>query len=149
MNKPSDEKSSGSAALAPWAHPKAKKWFDELFAQSGLVMKLRDVLDNPEQPISPSEARLLMSVITILGHKGVWPSDQRKDLQRLGMKLGNLARKKEDDETGKPLTMEQHRQRQAIREEVENELEFLRRITGMSNRVSDIFLPKSWGQFWT
>lgn len=134
--------------LAPWVHPKSKKWFQELFDQSGLVMRLRDVLDNVEQPIGPEEARVLIMVVSVLGHEGVWPSDQKKELQRIALRLGKLA-KSGSTESGTPISVEEHQRRKVVEQEVQQELEMLRRIVGISNRVSDLHMPKSWGQFWT
>lgn len=144
----SNEKSTDTP-LAPWAHPRAQQWFEQLFEQSGLVMRLRDAVENTEQPISADEARLLMVIVTVLGREGIWPSNQRSELQRLTMKLGRLAKKTESENGTKPLSLDEHRRRKAIAEEVELELEFLRRISGISKRVSEINTPKSWGKFWT
>lgn len=134
--------------LAPWVHPKSKKWLKELFDQSGLVMRLRDVLNNTEQPIGPEEARILMMVVAILGHEGIWPSEEKKELQRITLRLGNLASTGSSDSAA-PISIEEHRRRKVVEQEVQLELEFLRRIAGISNRVSDLHLPESWGQFWT
>lgn len=147
MDKPNKDQRA-QPNLAPWIHPKSKKWLKELFDQSGLVMRLRDVLGNTEQPVGPEEARVLMMVVTILGHEGIWPSDEKKELQRITMRLGNLAKSGSTDSDA-PISVEEHRRRQAVEQEVQQELELLRRIAGISNRVSDLHLPKSWGQFWT
>jgi hypothetical protein len=143
-----EEKQPKPKTLAPWVHPKAKNWFADLFEQSGLVMQLQDAVDNPEQPVSPEEARILMMVIATLGHDGIWPSERRKDLQKLVMKLGRLV-KQGVSESQSAISMGEHKRRQVVAEEVKRELEFLRRMVGVSNRVSDLHLPKSWGQFWT
>ena len=147
MNKTTNQQNP-SSTLGPWVHPKSKKWFKDLFDQSGLVMRLRDVLDNPEQPIGPEEARILMMVVAVLGHEEIWPKDQKKELQKIVLKLGRIGKTGSSDPKT-PISVEEHKRRQIVEEEVQLELEYLRRLAGISNRVSDLHLPKSWGQFWT
>ncbi len=147
MTNPTNEQPP-SSTLAPWVHPKSKKWLKELFDQSGLVMRLRDVLDNSEQPIGPEEARIMLLVVAVIGHEGIWPSDQSKELQRIVMKLGRLSRTDPAKATS-PISIEEHKRREVVKNEVQQELEFLRRMVGISNRVSELRLPESWGQFWT
>lgn len=147
MTKPTD-KQPDPPNLAPWVHPKSKKWFKELFDESGLVMGLRDVLENLEQPVGPAEARILMMMVATLGTDGVWPEGQRKELQRIVMSLARLSRAKDSD-SSTPINIEEHQRREAIGKEVEIEIELLRRMVGISNRVTDLHLPESWGAFWT
>ena len=137
-----------STDLAPWAHPKAKRWFESLIDDTSFALVLEDELVHAEKEKDYDKVRMIHALALIFGHQGIWP-EHRMGLLKDCARAANRVLKDHDSGTvSGPLTIAEHKGQSATDEAFRQELELLRRRLKMSNRKSMIGPPKSWGNFW-
>ena len=138
--------------LAPWAHPKAKKWFATLIERSGFANQIEDTLQLNDDQWELAHGRIILAMLIIMGRPGIWPDDKARVLQRTASKINALSKLAGNsapaNKSSKPLTIEQHQRNSSANAAINDELELLRRRAGMSNRKSPMQQPKTWGRFW-
>ena len=134
--------------LSPWIHPKAQNWFYALFRKTNLAMVIDDELQKPEGAISLDQMRMILAFAILLGREEMWPENERGALKAILRKTRQIAKLPPSSDTGKPLTMAEHRCYNETLEEFKREIEILSRRMGMSNRQSAIDPPASWQPFW-
>ena len=140
--------------LSPWAHPKASKWFDVLLERSGLIEEIETQLHKDDDIPDIESARLLISILAMLGRPGIWPERHQRVLVKAASKVNRMINQQceksetRDRKKKKPLTLEQHQRSAQASIAIEVELEMVRRWGGASNRQSPIKQPPSWGEFW-
>ncbi|MEM7456594.1 MAG: hypothetical protein AAF456_19775 [Planctomycetota bacterium] len=140
--------------LSPFAHPKAQRYFATLLERSGFVAEVEEILQLDDDILELSHTRLLSAILLFIGRPGIWPDEQKRVLARAASRLSRQS--KQIQESGnqpkkkrKPLTLSQHQRLSELEETIKVELELLRRRAGVSNRVSKIAQPESWGKLWS
>lgn len=132
--------------LAPWAHPKAQEWFEAIFRRSGLIENIENLLHRHAKELTIERLRALVSILLLLGRPGVWPSDQILQLRQIVQSLIRL--RTEVASTRKAQTIEGHQLTHQLLQHLDEELELLRRQTGVSRRVGSSSRPQTWNKFW-
>lgn len=142
------EKPGESGDLAPWAHPKAQHWFDTLLERSGLLLSLREALEDPRGELTCNQLRSMIFLLYTLSIEGVWPAGQEPLLQRLTMRIHSLAQRIQSLPHKGHQTIAAHQAAIHDRQQLEQELELLRRKAGISKRVTPLKLPPDWQRIW-
>lgn len=132
---------------SPWKHPKAQRWFKELLEETHLPLMIEDALEKPDAELSRGESRLFLSLMIMLGRKGIWP-ENRESLFRTVIRKTVIVMTRKQGRSDKPLTLSEHKVHAKVNSAMDGELEILRRRIGMSNRKTALSPPKSWGRFW-
>ncbi len=138
--------------LSPFAHPKAQRYFATLLERSGLIREIEDTLQLTDDNLDLSHIRLLSAMLILLGRPGIWPTDKQRVLARASTRLSGISKRDANlptDKRTKPLSLDQHNLHDQLMASIKTELELLRRRGGISNRVSSIEQPDSWGKFWS
>ncbi len=139
--------------LAPWAHPKASRWFETLLERSGLIEDIEQQIQQNDEAFDLQSARLLLSILALLGRPGIWPERHRRVLAKVANKANRLMSQQESQTTARnskrtPMTLEQHQRSGKANEAMEIEIEMVRRWAGASNRQTEIKQPPTWGEYW-
>jgi len=142
-----NEDSDNQNTWSPWAHPKAQRWFAELFDKSSLPLMIEDTVERPLVESNEEVTRLMLALTLLLGRDGIWP-EQRKHILRTVARRAAEFDAEDGSVSGKPMTMADHRVKGMQQQEIKVELEHLRRRIGMSNRKNKL-APPAWGKFWS
>lgn len=134
--------------LAPWAHPKAKRWFQSLIENNSFALALEDELLQAEQAKDYDKIRMIHALALLLGHEGIWPKHRKDVLKACVRASSKIVKDHETGPVGGPLTIAEHKDQSATDEAYLHEIELLRRRLKMSNRKSMIGAPNSWGNVW-
>lgn len=134
--------------LAPWAHPKAQHWFDTLFERSGLLLSLRESLEDDRAGLTCNQLRAIVALLYMLSIEGIWPAGQQALFQRMTMRIHSLAQKLQGQSAVGKKTVAEHQQAIHSRQQLDHELELLRRKAGISRRVTELKAPPDWQRVW-
>jgi hypothetical protein len=134
--------------LAPWAHPKAKRWFHSLIEDNSFALALEDELVQAEQVKDYDRIRMIHALALLLGHEGIWPKHRTAVLKACVRASSQIVKDHDTGPVGGPLTISEHKGQSATDEAFQQEIELMRRRLKMSNRKSMIGPPKSWGNVW-
>lgn len=115
--------------------------------KTALPLMIEDAVDRPELARSEEITRLMLAFSLLLGRDGVWPEQQKSVLRTVARRTAELGNKSTDT-SGKPMTMQDHRANRMQKQEIQLELEHLRRRLGMSN-LKNKLAPPAWGKFWS
>ena len=142
-----------SSDLSPWAHPKAQRWFETLLERSGFINEIEDTVQLDNDHLELSHGRMMLALLILFGRAGIWPEDKKRVLQKAASRISKLANQGPvapvaDKKKQKPLTLDQHKRNTVAQKAVQEELEYLRRRAGMSNRTSHLRPPTTWKNFW-
>ncbi len=134
--------------LSPWAHPKAQHWFDTLFERSGLLLNLREALEDDRAELTCNQLRAIVALLYMLGIEGIWPAGQEPLLQRMTMRIHSLAQRLQTQAADGKKTVAEHQHAIHARQQLDHELELLRRKAGISRRVTELKAPPDWQRIW-
>ena len=134
--------------LAPWVHPKSKSWFKALFRRTNLLISLEDELKKPDEQLNIHTVRMVLAFAVTLGKPDIWPESDREILKYIANRTREYARKPPQSLSGKPVTVSEHQVHNKLVEQINVEVEILRRRLGTSVRKTKINTPSSWEPFW-
>ena len=137
-----------STDLGPWAHPKAKRWFESLIDETSFALVLEEEIAQAEKAHDYDKIRIILALALIFGHQGIWPVHRSSFLKDCARTANRVLQNHDTGPVSGPLTIAEHKGQSATDEAFRQELELLRRRLNMSNRKSMIGPPKSWGNFW-
>jgi hypothetical protein len=143
LNQPGDH-----SDLAPWAHPKAQHWFDTLFERSGLLLNLREALEDDRAELTCNQLRSIVALLYMLSIEGIWPAGQESLLQRMTMRIHSLSQRLQAQAAKGKKTVAEHQHAIHDRQQLDHELELLRRKAGISRRVTELKAPPDWQRIW-
>jgi hypothetical protein len=132
--------------LSPWAHPKAQEWFEAVFKRSGIIENIENSLTRHAKELTVERLRALVSLLILLGRPGVWPSDQVLQLRKMVQMLVQL--RADAAHVKRAQTIEGHQQMHQLLANLDEELDILRRQTGVSRRIVSASRPRTWSKFW-
>ena len=138
---------SSETDLAPWAHPKAKRWYETLLKRSGMMAEIEHLMSRPADQLSISQCRVVLTFIIVLGRPGIWPKEYNDILDLVEKKISQVASQNQSV-TSEKLTLADHQRRGAVLTEIQQELEILRRRIGRSRLKRKLGPPKTWRNFW-
>ena len=139
---------SDSVDLAPWAHPDAQRWFQETLRRSGFLDDLEHFMSQPAEKISLSHCRMVLMFVILLGRPGIWPRGFEGILDLVEERASEILALIQQGAAKSGLTIAEHRRQQAILNEIQTELEIVRRRVGKSRLTRKIEQPSTWNDFW-
>ena len=147
---------SNPTQLAPWAHPKAQKWFETILEKSGFIEEIEEQVNQQTDLLDVESGRMLLAMLVLLGRPGIWPAQHKMVLARAANRVDRLAKGQANGANGgaskppsnKPLTIREHQQQSTSVTALQEEVEIVRRWGGASKRKTKIDQPESWGEFW-
>lgn len=134
--------------LSPWVHPKSQAWFKALFRRTNLLIALEDELKKPDDQLTIQTVRMILAFAVMLGKPEIWPDSDRDVLKYIANRSRQFARLPPQSLTGKPVTVSEHQAHNKLVDQINIEVEILRRRLGTSVRKSKIKTPPSWEPFW-
>lgn len=134
--------------LSPWAHPKARAWYQALFRRTSLSMALEDELKKPDEQLNLDIIRTALALAVLLSREEIWPQRDLDVLEFLVAKAKEYCAQPAKSATGKPLTIVEHKSRSRAVAEITHDIELIRRRLGTSVRKSKMSEPPSWKPFW-
>jgi hypothetical protein len=134
--------------LSPWAHPKAKRWFESLFEDSSFPLALDDEIAKAENQNDFEKIRVILALALLVGRPGMWP-ESRNGLLRAAVRAAHhVSSTTPGQKEGRAMTIAEAKGRTADHEAIRHEIELMRRRLKMSNRKSEIYPPMTWGNIW-
>lgn len=139
--------SENPETLAPWAHPKAQEWIKLVLEKSELINEFEKAVLGAQQDLPLHDIRLLSMLAVLLGHPQIWPEERRASFVECANRLNQAARALRERD---PLFAKSFEPKAAklIDEDLQVEIEMLRRRGGLSRRINPLQLPHSWKRFW-
>ncbi len=134
--------------LSPWAHPKAQRWFHNVIESNMFALAIDDEVAKCEAGNDLEKARMLLAFALLLGREGMWPDSRNGVLKGTVRTCNRISKQVPDAGPSGAMTMAQHHGQNVQVEAVCHEIELMRRRLKMSNRVSEIRPPGSWGNLW-
>lgn len=134
------------SSLSPWVHPKAQEWMEAIFKRSGLVENIENSVHRHAQDLTIDRLRALIATLILIGRPGVWPRDQLGNLRQIVQAL--IRQRMQLGTADSPQTVEGHQRRHQLLAILDEELDLLRRQTGVSRRVVPAQRPRTWTKFW-
>ena len=134
-----------SPDLSPWIHPKAKRWFHSLFEDNTFPLALEDELIKAESQQDFQKIRMIVALAIFFGKEATWPENRKTILRAIARAAGKIT--KTGGNASAPLTIAQHRGKTSDDQELQHELEILRRRLNLSNRKGKLE-PPNWGRLW-
>lgn len=135
-----------STGLAPWSHPKAQEWYEAIFKRSGLVENIENFVARHAKELTVERFRALVAILILVGRPGIWPADKVSQLRQIVQTLIRL--RAELAATRKAQTIEGHQHTHRLLQHLDQELDVLRRQTGVSRRIVSSGRPSTWSKFW-
>jgi hypothetical protein len=139
---------SEKEGLSPWAHPKAQRWFDNLIESNMFALAVDDEIAKCEADNDLEKARMLLAFALLLGREGMWPDGRTNVLKAAVRTCNRMAQQAPKTGPTKAMTIAEHHGQNVQVDAVNHEVELMRRRLKMSNRVTEISPPASWGNLW-
>ncbi len=137
-----------STDLAPWAHPKAQRWFRDLLEETSLPLALDDEISQAENQDDFEKIRVILALALLIGRPGIWPENRNSLLRAAVRAAHQITNKTPGQKDGRPMTIAEAKGRTADHDAIRHEIELMRRRLKMSNRKSEMYPPTTWGNIW-
>ncbi len=138
--------SEEETGMSPWVHPKATEWFQAVFKRSAIVENIENTVLRHANDLTIDRMRAVIAMLILIGRPGIWPEEQLGALRQVVQAL--IRRRNDLGGAQTAQTIESHQRRHLLLATLDEELELLRRQTGVSRRTAPAKRPPTWSKFW-